>query len=71
LEYLEGLVKLARRWKNEEHRAIPTNIMAQQLLILHRINNSKNHINKTLHWSVKINNYIMESLVDTRTSMFC
>jgi len=28
LEYLEGLVKLARRRKNEEHMTVPTNSMA-------------------------------------------
>jgi hypothetical protein len=28
LEYVEGLVKLARRRKNEEHITIPTNVMA-------------------------------------------
>jgi hypothetical protein len=27
LEYVEGLVKLARRCKNEEHITIPTNVM--------------------------------------------
>ncbi len=69
LEYLEGLVKLARRQKNEEHRAIPKNTMAQQLLVLHWISISKNHISKTLHLLVKINNYIMESLVDTGATM--
>ncbi len=70
LEYLEGLIKLARRRKNEEHRATPTNTMAQQLLVLRQININKNHISKTLHLLVEINNYIMESLVDTGTSMF-
>jgi len=70
LEYLEGLVKLARRRKNEEHRAIPTNTMAQQLLVLHWISISKNHRSKTLHLLVEINNYIMESLVNTGATMF-
>jgi hypothetical protein len=34
-EYLEGLVKLARKRKNEEHRATLKNTMAQQLFVLH------------------------------------
>ncbi len=27
LEYLEGLVKLARRRKNEKHKTVPTNVV--------------------------------------------
>jgi hypothetical protein len=69
-EYLEGLVKLARKRKNEEHRATLKNTMAQQLFVLHWININKNHISNTLHLSIKFNDYIMENLVDMRESMF-
>ncbi len=33
--YLESLVKLAKRRRNEKHKATLTNTMAQQLFVLH------------------------------------
>jgi hypothetical protein len=66
---LEGLVKLARRQKNEEHRIIPMNT-TQQLPTIHHININKNHKNKILHLMVGINNYIVEGFVDIKASMF-
>ncbi len=71
LEYLEGLVKLARRQKNEEHRIFSTNATAQQLFTLHRISISKNHRSKTFHLLVEINNCIVElGQIDIGASMF-
>ncbi len=70
LEYLEGLVKLAKRQKNEEYRILSTNATTQQLPTLHRISISKNHRSKILHLLVEINNCIVEGLVNIGTSMF-
>ncbi len=40
------------------------------VFVLHWISISNNHKSKTLHLLVEINNYVMESLVDTTTTMF-
>ncbi len=48
-KYLEDLVKLARRQRNEEHRVFSTNVTTQQLPTLCQININKNHRSKTLH----------------------
>jgi predicted aspartyl protease len=70
LEYLEVSVKLASRQKNDEYRIFSTNATAQQLPTLHQINIIKNHISKTFHLLVEINNCIVEGLVDIGASMF-
>jgi predicted aspartyl protease len=70
LKYLEGLVKLTRRHKNEKHRVFPTNATTQQLPTLHQININKNHRSKTLHLLMEINNRIVEGMVDTKASMY-
>jgi predicted aspartyl protease len=70
LEYLEGLVKLASRQNNDEHRIFPTNATTQQLPTLHQISIIKNHKSKTFHLLVEINNCIVEGLVDIGASMF-
>jgi len=68
LEHHENLVRLARRKKNLE--ATKNQIsMAFVVPTLKRICINKTHRSKTLHLLVKINNYVVEGLVDTSASM--
>lgn len=69
LEYLEGLIKLARKWKNEEHRTTNVASTTTTTPIVWRISVNKNSRSKTLHLLVEINNHIVEGQVDTRASM--
>jgi hypothetical protein len=69
LENLEGLVKLTKKQKNEEHKVLSTNAATQQLPTLCWININKNHISKTLHLLVEMNDCIVEGLVDIGASM--
>jgi hypothetical protein len=68
LEYLEGLIKLARRTKNVERQR-------SQIAMIHstpsikRVSVNKTHRNKTLHLAGEINQAIIEILVDTKASM--
>jgi predicted aspartyl protease len=68
LEYLEGLVKLARRKKDEKagrnHVATINNTH-----IVKRISVNKNYKGKTMHSPVEINNGMIKGLVDIGTSM--
>jgi predicted aspartyl protease len=69
LEHLESLVKVARRKKDVE----AANTQVSMVLIvptLGRLCINKTHKSKTLHLSVEVNNYLIEGLVDTGTSMF-
>jgi predicted aspartyl protease len=68
LEHLENLVKVARKKKDAE--AVNNQVsMVSATLTLRRIYINKTHRSKTLHLSVEVNNYLVEGLVDTRTSM--
>ncbi len=68
LEYLEGLVKLARRRKDVERQK-------NQIATIHstpvikKVSVNKTHHNKTLHLVVKINQAMIEGLVGTQASM--
>jgi predicted aspartyl protease len=64
LEYLEGLVKLARRRKDAEgqRNQIAT---VHSTPVIQRVNVNKTHRNKTLHLVVEINQVMIEGLVDT------
>ncbi len=68
LEYLEGLVKLAKKKNNTE-------INKNQVTIVHPIHTirkvsvNKAHCNKTLHLAMEINQALIEGLVDTLISM--
>jgi hypothetical protein len=69
LEHLESLVKVARRKKDVE----AANTQVSMVLVvptLGRLCINKTHKSKTLHLSVEVNNYLIEGLVDTGTSMF-
>jgi len=68
LEHLENLVKVARKKKDAE--AVNNQIsMVSAVLTLRRICINKTNRSKTLHLSVKVNNYLVEGLVDTGASM--
>ncbi len=68
LEYLEGLVKLARRKKDvERHMNHVTAIHTTPTI--RRVNVNMAHHSKTLHLLVEINQTLIEGLVDTRASM--
>jgi len=68
LEYLEGLVKLAKRRKNVKGQK-------SQIAAIHstpsirRVSVNKTHRNKTLHLAIKINQAIIEGSVDIRAYM--
>jgi hypothetical protein len=68
LEYLESLVKLARKKHNESIKFANV-IGVERTLAIHRMCINKNHRNKILHLLVKINNNLVEKLVDTCVSM--
>ncbi len=68
LEYLKGLVKLARRRKNEK---VGKNQVATiyNTTTVRRIYVNKNYKSKTMHLPVEINNGMIEGLVDIGASM--
>ncbi len=68
LEYLEGLVKLAKRRKNVEGQKSQIAAICSTPSI-RRVSVNKTHRSKTLHLAIKINQAIIEGLVDTRASM--
>jgi hypothetical protein len=68
LEYLERLVKLARRRKDVEgHRNQIATI--HSTLAIMRVNVNKAHCSKTLHLVMEIDQTLIEGLVDTKASM--
>jgi predicted aspartyl protease len=68
LEYLEGLVKLARRKKDEEAGKNQVTIVNNTPTV-RRIFVNKNYRGKTMHLPVEINNGMIKGLVDTGASM--
>ncbi len=68
LEHLESLVKLAKRKRDskatENQVSVVSTIPAPRKICI-----NKTHRSKTLHLLVEINNYVLEGLVDTGTSM--
>ncbi len=68
LEYLERLVKLARRRKDEKtsKNQVAT---VNNTLTIRRISVNKTYQGKTMHLHVEINNGMIEGLVDTDASM--
>jgi len=68
LEYLKGLVKLARKRKDEEagRNQVAT---IYNTTTIKRIFVNKNYRGKTMHLPVKINNGMIERLVDIGASM--
>jgi predicted aspartyl protease len=67
LEYLEGLVKLARRKKDAEGQNQVVAIRSTPTMM--RVNVKKTHRSKTLHLDVEINQAMIEGSVDTGASM--
>ncbi len=68
LEYLEGLVKLGRRKKNEETGKIQVTTI-NNTPIVKRISMNKSYLGKTMHLPVEINNGVIKGLVDIGASM--
>jgi hypothetical protein len=68
LEYLERLVKLARRRKDEETGKNQV-VTVNNTLVVRRIFVNKNYKGKTMHLHVEINDGMIEGLVDIGASM--
>jgi len=68
LEYLEGLVKLARKKIDEAIHADKVASVTLAVLGLRKININRNH-NKIIHLLVEVNNSILQRLIDTEVSM--
>jgi len=68
LEHLENLVKVARKKKDAEAASNQIS-MVSAAPTFRRLCINKTHRSKTLHLSVEVNNYLVEGLVDTGTSM--
>ncbi len=68
LKYLKGLVKLARRRKDEEtcRNQVAT---INNTPAIRKIFTNKTYQGKTMHLPMEINNGMMKGLVDTSTSM--
>ncbi len=68
LKYLEGLVKLDRKRKDEKagRNQVAT---VNNTLAIRRIFVNKNYRGKTVHLPVKINNGMIEGLMNTGASM--
>jgi hypothetical protein len=63
LEYLEGLVKLARRKKDVEGQRNQMAIV-HEIPAIRRMNINRAHRIKTLHLAIEINQALIEGLVD-------
>ncbi len=68
LEYLEGLVKLTRRRKDEETGRNQV-VTINNTPIVRRFSVNKNYKGKTMHLPMEINNGMIEGLVDIGASM--
>jgi hypothetical protein len=68
LEYLESLVKLARRRKYVENHNNQI-VIIHQTPTIRRVSVNRMHQSKMLHLGVEINQALIEGLVDIRTSM--
>lgn len=68
LEYLESLVKLARKKHDESIKFINV-IGVEGMLAIRKWRINKNHHSKTMHLFVEINNNLLEGLMDTSASM--
>jgi len=68
LEYLESLVKLARRKKDAESMTDQVSVVSP-VPAIRQICVNKTNRSKTFHFPVEINKYVIEGLVDTGASM--
>jgi hypothetical protein len=69
LEHLESLIKLAR-WRKDAKAIDNQMSMVSTSPIVRKIYINKTNRNKTFHLLIKINNYVVEGLEDTKASMF-
>ncbi len=68
LEYLERLIKLARRRKDKEAGRNQV-VIVNNTPTIKRISMNKNYKSKTMHLPVEINNGMIEGIVDIGASM--
>jgi len=68
LEYLESLVKLMQKKKDDSLKSSNL-IKLKETLVIHKICINKCHQNKTLHILIEVNNHLIERLVNIRTLM--
>jgi len=68
LEYLESLVKIIRKKKDDSLKSSNL-IKLKETLAIHKVCINKCHQNKTLHLLIKVNNHLIEGLVDIGTLM--
>ncbi len=68
LKYFEGLVKLARRRKDEETGRNQI-VTVNNTLVIRRISMNKTYQGKTMHLPMEVNNGMIEGLVDIGASM--
>jgi hypothetical protein len=69
LEYLEGLVELAIRCKDEEIQQVIHIVVVPVVPTIKRMNINRNHRGKTLHLTYEVHSGLIEGLVDTSASM--
>ncbi len=67
-DYLEGLVKLAKRRKDAKGQKNQV-IAVYSTPAIKRVSVNKTHRNKTLHLAIEINQAMIEGLVDIGASM--
>ncbi len=68
LEYLEGLVKLARKCKDEENQQVTHIAIILIVPTIKQVSINRNHRGKTLHLTVEVHNGLI-GLIDTSASM--
>jgi len=69
LQYLEGLVKLAKRWKDEEAQQVIHIFVVTTIPTIKHVSVNKNYRDKTLHLTMEVQNGLIEGLVDMGASM--
>ncbi len=70
LEYLEGLVKLAKRRKDKKAQQLTHVFVIDAIPTIKKVCVNKNHKNKTLHLTLEVQDGLIEGLVDIDASMF-
>ncbi len=64
-KYLEGLVKLAKKHKDEETQQVIHIVAIHVVPTIKQVNINRNHKGKTLHLTIEVHNGLIERLVDT------
>jgi predicted aspartyl protease len=69
LEYFEGLVKLAKKRKDEETQQVTHITTVFIVPTIKQISINRNHRGKTLHLTIEVHNGLIRRLVDTGAFM--